>query len=253
MGLSISKVQQRCTGRVWHILFNDRFFTGIIFLFQNKGSKNVKAIKKVVAIVILSIAVVGCSTRRLTHANSDAALHADSVLVGSDGNKYPTKLLPDGKLWMTTDLKLNVPNSYCYENLKQNCEVYGRLYTWESAQQGCKLLGEGWRLPTSEEGRELTRVYGGGNPDSSVTRKNAYKVLVTDRAFIGTLGGGRNPDSTYARINAHGFYWTATENGSNNAWFFNFAKGSQAFFVQPEGEKVRAFSVRCVKSTASKR
>jgi uncharacterized protein (TIGR02145 family) len=227
---------------------NHRFFASIIFLFQSKTGKNFVAIIRIVAIVFLSIAVACCSTRRLTGTNSNTALFADSILVDSDGNKYPTRILLDGKLWMMADLKLNVPNSYCYENLKQNCDAYGRLYTWESAQQGCKLLGEGWRLPTAEEGKELTRLYGGGHPDSIVTRKNAYKVLVADRVFITSLGGGRNPDGTYARMDAHGFYWTATDNINNSAWYFNFAKGSQAFFLQTDGEKVRAFSVRCVKS-----
>ena len=181
-------------------------------------------------------------------ANS-AKLH-DSLLTDSDGNKYPIKVLLDGNLWMTANLNLNIPNSYCYENGKKNCEQYGRLYTLESAKQGCKLLGEGWRLPTSGEWRQLTMLYGGIEKESTLTRKGAYKALLFTgtSGFNAVLGGGRAPDSQYARLDAHGFYWTATENDTSTAWFYNFAKGSQALYLQDEGEKTRAFSVRCVKS-----
>jgi uncharacterized protein (TIGR02145 family) len=34
---------------------------------------------------------------------------------------------------MTTNLKLNIPDSYCYDNADENCEQYGRLYTWKAA------------------------------------------------------------------------------------------------------------------------
>lgn len=194
-----------------------------------------------------------CSCRTLKAAQTDVVRNTryyDTLIVDRDNNKYPVKTLLDGKFWMTANLNTKIPNSFCYENLDSNCKEYGRLYTWESAKQGCALLGQGWRLPTAQEGKQLTSLYGQGNADSSATRKEAYKSLMNMdiSGFNAVLGGGRNPDSSYARGNAHGFYWTSTENTNNTAWFFNFAKGSQAFYMQNEGEKVRAFSVRCVES-----
>lgn len=170
-----------------------------------------------------------------------------------DGNKYPTKILLDSNLWMTTNLATNIPNSYCYDNLKQNCDLYGRLYTWESAKQGCELLGDGWRLPGSDEWQQLTQLYGTAGIDSTTVRKEAYKTLMYTGAsgFKALLGGGRDLDGQYARLNAHGFFWTATEIDSNNAWYYNFAKGSQALYQQDGGEKIGAFSVRCIKSLGS--
>ena len=210
----------------------------------------VRTITNVIAIVLFAIAGDSCGTMNPAHsqkANTGKLL--DSILVDSDGNKYSLKVLLDGKLWMTTNLKLNIPNSYCYENGKENCEQYGRLYSWEAAQQGCKLLGEGWRLPTNAEWQQLTLLYGGISKDSNLIRKEAYKVLLyTDTSgFNALLGGGRDPEGQYARLEAHGFYWTITENDSNTARFYNFAKGSQALYRQDDGEKTRAFSVRCVK------
>ena len=58
---------------------------------------------------------------------------------------------------------------------------------------------------------------------------------------------GRAPDGQYSRSEAHGFYWTASESGAANATFYNFGHGGLALYRQSEGEKQRAFSVRCVR------
>src|SRR5262249_14478960 len=95
----------------------------------------------------------------------------------------------------------------------------------------------------------LTFLYGGFAGDSTSMRKNAYQALLYTgvSGFNAVLGGNRDPGGNYARGDAHGFYWTITENDSHSAWYYNFAKGSQALFRQDGGEKDRAFSVRCVK------
>ena len=174
----------------------------------------------------------------------------DSVVVDNDGNKYSIQLFGDGNLWMTTNLNVRIPDSYCYDNKEENCNQYGRLYTFQSAKEGCALLGDGWRLPTAEDWYRLAVSYSPGSRDSITVRKNGYQVLLVKGSslFNAMLGGGRDQVGNYARINAHGFYWTASETDTGTACFANFAKGSQALFIQPEGEKERAFSVRCVKS-----
>ncbi|MFT3823320.1 MAG: FISUMP domain-containing protein [Chitinophagaceae bacterium] len=174
----------------------------------------------------------------------------DTLITDSDGNSYPVKVLLDGNQWMTANLKLATRNSYCYDNLQQNCNQYGRLYTWQAARQGCSLLGTGWRLPSNEEWQRLTIVYGGNNADSNAIRKTTYNALLStgNAGFNAVLGGGRQPDNQYARLEAHGFYWTATACDSTTAWFYNFGKGSQALYQQYGGEKERAFSVRCIRN-----
>ena len=64
---------------------------------------------------------------------------------------------------------------------------------------------------------------------------------------------GLIPNSAEAGVTAfyHGFYWTATETDDSTVWFSNFAKGSQALYIQNDGEKTQAFSVRCVKTIDS--
>jgi uncharacterized protein (TIGR02145 family) len=162
---------------------------------------------------------------------------------------YASKRMADGKQWMTTNLNVTTVPSYCYQEEDLNCRTYGRLYTWDSAKRGCQSLGDGWRLPTDDEWRQMAKHYGGVREDSDDGGKGAYKALLSggSSGFNVLLGGGRSDDGQYARLEAHGFYWTATENDSLSALFYNFGKGGLALYRQSSGEKQRAFSVRCVR------
>lgn len=156
--------------------------------------------------------------------------------------------MADGKRWTTDNLNVKTEPSYCYDDAEVNCRRYGRLYTWESARQACESLGAGWRLPTNDEWRQLAEHYGGLLEESQERGKSTFKALIMggSSGFNAVLGGGRDLDGRYARLNAHGFYWTASESGATTAWLYNFGKGMQALNRHRDGEKQRAFSVRCV-------
>lgn len=205
--------------------------------------------------VILSIIVTAagsCNTAKPKHLlKSNVAGLQDSLLTDSEGNKYSVKKLDDNNYWMTTNLKLNIPDSYCYDNVDSNCKKYGRLYTWEAAQNGCALLGEGWRLPTNGEWQKMAKWYGGVRGDSDDDGKAAYQALINggNAAFNAVYGGSRDSaDGSYARVDAHGFYWTATESDVANAWFYNFGKNGKILNRHQDGQKHMAISVRCVRN-----
>jgi uncharacterized protein (TIGR02145 family) len=162
--------------------------------------------------------------------------------------RYSVRRMADGKQWTTVNLSVNTVRSYCYDDSEANCVRYGRLYTWESASRACQSLGEDWRLPTDNEWRQLANHYGGVSADSKDGGKTSFKALSMDgdAKFNAVLGGGRSEEGQYARLQAHGFYWTSSEDGAASAWFYNFAKGSQGLHRQANGEKDRAFSVRCI-------
>jgi len=159
------------------------------------------------------------------------------------------KQMADGKRWTTHNLDIKVLHSYCYDDKELNCIRYGRMYTWESAREACQKLGSGWRLPTDEEWRNLSKRYGGVSADSEDRGKAAYAALLIggESGFNAILGGGRSKDGEYGRLDAHGFYWTASEIDASQGWYYNFGKGGQALHRQDGGdEKTSAFSVRCV-------
>ena len=162
---------------------------------------------------------------------------------------FASKRMLDGKQWMTENLNIPAPQSYCYDDADPNCRGYGRLYTWGAAQRACESVGSGWRLPTNHEWQRMAKHYGGIRDDSTDGGKAAYASLVTggSSGFDALLGGGRAPDGQYARLAAHGFYWTASAAGAGSAWFYNFGQGSRYLNRHDDGEKARAFSVRCVR------
>jgi uncharacterized protein (TIGR02145 family) len=160
-----------------------------------------------------------------------------------------SRRMADDKEWTTANLNVNASPSYCYDDAGPNCHRYGRLYTWDSAQRVCQSLGNGWRLPTDAEWRQMAKHYGGVSDDSADNGRAAYTALLIGgkSGFNAVLGGNRSPDGQYARSEAHGFYWTASENDSVSAPFYNFGKGGQALHRQPQGQKQMAISVRCVR------
>jgi uncharacterized protein (TIGR02145 family) len=168
----------------------------------------------------------------------------------TDGNSYTVKKMPDGKVWMTENLKIKITGSYCYDNSDANCEQYGRLYTWRVAQAVCRLLGNGWRLPSNEDWQLLGKQFGGVRGDSS-DGKAAYAALKMggSSGFNFQEAGGRTVDSIpkYTSIDAHGFYWTSTSVDDNYAWMYNFGDGAQIMNRHSDLEKRWALAVRCVK------
>jgi uncharacterized protein (TIGR02145 family) len=160
-----------------------------------------------------------------------------------------SKRMADGQEWTTANLNVRTSSSYCYDDADTNCSQYGRLYTWDSAQRACQSLGDGWRLPTDDEWRQMANHYGGVGNDSPEKGKATYSALLSGgtSGFNAVLGGNRSVDGQYERLEAHGFYWTGSDNDSVTAPFYNFGKGSQALYRQPQGQKTMAVSVRCVR------
>jgi uncharacterized protein (TIGR02145 family) len=156
--------------------------------------------------------------------------------------------MADGKEWTTANLNVEASPSYCYSDSELNCLRYGRLYTWAAASRACDMLGGGWRLPTDDEWRQLAERFGGASDDSLDKGRAAFTALLSEgtSGFNAVLGGNRS-DGKYARLDAHGFYWTASDNDSSSAPFYNFGKDGRALHRQPQGDKQMAISVRCVR------
>jgi len=185
---------------------------------------------RVGVLVVVSILANGCTN--------------DRVLRDSDGNSYTVKVMSDGRAWITANLHLAVPGSYCHGDAASECLRFGRLYTWASAAEACTRLGTGWRLPTDDEWRQLAKAYGGLLGDSEGRAASHDLLAGRPSGFNAVLGGNREAGGSYARLDEHGFYWTATESDNDHAWFYNF--GRLGLNRHRGGDKSMAVSVRCI-------
>lgn len=194
--------------------------------------------ERVIILILLTLAA-NCSKKMDTNNNFSTSL---------EGKGVRSKLMLDGRVWMTENLSIDISESYCQQDATLNCDHYGRLYTWQAAKNSCNMLGDEWRLPTNEEWQTMAKSYGGIYTDSEDRGKSAYFSLLEggDAEFNALLGGNREANGNYERLGAHGFYWTATEYDSTEAWFYNFGKGS-TLLNHHTGDKQRALSVRCIK------
>jgi len=163
-----------------------------------------------------------------------------------DGQEYQTVKMPDGKIWMAQNLNYKVNGSWAYDNNEANAAKYGRLYTWEAAKAACP---KGWHLPTREEWAALVEAAGG--EENAGARLKAAVGWKSDGGgtdgygFSALPGGYRYADGRFVDAGYFGYWWTATEYSSGNAYYrivlYN-NDGVNEYYGDKDGRR----SVRCV-------
>lgn len=161
-----------------------------------------------------------------------------------DGGSYTWVRLLDGKKWMSQNLNYESPDSWCYDNEKSNCAKHGRLYTWETAIKACP---DGWRLPTDNEWRNMTKIYGGCDDDASDKGKAANTALLLGgkSGFSALLSGNRFSGGQFFLLSEYGTYWSATERSVDYAWLYYF-KSSNGSVNRDIDSKESGNSCRCL-------
>jgi uncharacterized protein (TIGR02145 family) len=88
--------------------------------------------------------------------------------------------------WMKENLNHQVNSSWCYQNNIENCDNYGRLYTWGAALTVCP---DGWHLPSFAEWVQLVNfIVAQGFPNYSGDTNGAANALKSCRQVDSPLG-----------------------------------------------------------------
>lgn len=113
--------------------------------------------------------------------------HIEPKVVEIQGRKTQTIHIGE-QVWMANNVDTKVPGSFCYEDKEENCQKYGRLYTWPavvklsekfmtefardsiSKRKPKGICPNGWHVPTSLDFRRL----------------NAYLKDIDDAVGVGT-------------------------------------------------------------------
>jgi uncharacterized protein (TIGR02145 family) len=209
-----------------------------------------------------------------------------------DGKVYKTVII-GSQTWMKENLNysdsVNYPSllnrSWCYNNLKSNCEKNGRLYNWAVAMdsagvwstnaKGCGnksvcqqtypvrgICPEGWHLPAKDEFETLIKTVGGGSLDVT---NNAGKVLKSTSGWNGNGSDAYGFSALATGIyfeDSHRFdyggsftcFWSSTDiltTTSSHISLTAYDMGLDLYrsdaFVGGSAEKNQGHSVRCLK------
>jgi uncharacterized protein (TIGR02145 family)/uncharacterized repeat protein (TIGR02543 family) len=184
---------------------------------------------------------------RWTAAGTPVVTPGPNISYG--GHTYKTVVI-GGKAWMAENLNYQSTSgeSWCYNDDNSNCDEYGRLYDWNTAKTVCPL---GWHLPTRVEWNMLVTAVGGfstaGKRLKATTGWNSNGNGTDDYGFSALPGGSRYhwDGSDFNDVGDFGFWWTATENGANNA-YYQYISIDDDMYENYDYDKSDGNSVRCV-------
>lgn len=165
-----------------------------------------------------------------------------------DGQTYKTVKIGNQE-WMAENLNYETNDSYCYNDSTENCEKYGRLYTWEAALNACP---EGWYLPTKEEFEILMSNVGGEEIAAKMlkSRTGWYKDgNGVDKYGFNVLPAGLRLSYYPGRFNRAGtgaIFWSASEDGKFHAYYLDLSYVSENAYLH-YNHKASAYSVRCLR------
>lgn len=165
------------------------------------------------------------------------------------------------QVWMAKNLNVETEGSWCYDNKPENCEKYGRLYTWAAAMnllescngQHCAvearhkgICPSGFHIPTRDEFKELVKFAGGSEKAQKALRsKTGWEKKGSDTYGFSALPAGRYL-SSYEKFYDVGYsagFWSSTEDEGDGAYLLDIVD----FYADVSTyDKSTAQSVRCL-------
>ena len=214
-----------------------------------------------------------------------ATTFCTSTVSDIDGNSYSTVGIGT-QCWMQENLKVtkypngeaitsvtnntawhnlddnNTDEAYCYYNNNINLE-YGALYTYAAAiadnwtrdnANGQGICPDGWHLPTAAEWNTLSDYLGGSSvaggkmKEAGISHWYSPNAGATNESgFTALPGGYRSYDNgTFGFAGHHGYWWSATEGSSYDAWYRRLYY-NRATVYRYDDNKSYGFSVRCIR------
>ena len=147
------------------------------------------------------------------------------------------------QVWMAKNLNVETDGSWCYDSKPENCEKYGRLYTWEAAQNACPA---GWRLPSKKEFEKLIEFAGGSEKAQKALRsKTGWYEKGADTYGFSALPAGLclSDGKEFIGVGDRAIFWSSTEDSGYNAYSLRIDDSRALVY---DFGKYRAFSVRCL-------
>ena len=185
----------------------------------------------------------------------------DALVDDRDSQTYTTVQI-GSQCWTSENMNYATTNSWWYDDLSSNGDVYGRLYAWnEAALTACP---DGWHLPTDDEWKTLEMYLGmtqseaddegnrgtdeGGKlKEAGTAHWNSPNTGATNLSgFTALPGGKRGYFGGFGYLGHDGYWWSATVIYSGSARS-RYLHKDDAKVYRTSDYKTIGFSVRCLR------
>jgi len=203
----------------------------------------------------------------------ESLVGVEESVTDSDGNTYPAIRIGT-QVWIIENLKTTkyndgtsiplVTNATDWENLTtpgycwyDNDEVtygdtYGALYNWYTVNTG-NLCPTSWHVPSDAEWNILSNYLGGESVAGGKLKETGTihwaspnTGATNETGFTALPGGYRDHFGYFDYIGQSGYWWSATETDTYNAWLRGMLYGSSSV-SRLNTHKEFGISVRCIK------
>lgn len=186
-----------------------------------------------------------------------------------DGQTYRTVVIGT-QTWMAQNLNFKLPGSdsgWWHNNSPDSGTKYGRLYTWAALMNlastcstaSCAIQVQqthrgicpvGWHVPTDAEWTTLMAAVGGEDSAGSSLRStsgwNPFGASSGDIYGFRALPGGYVSNGSSKAVGNTGFWWSATERNTTNAWY-RYMYHTNVNVYRLRLDKAYGYSARCLK------
>ena len=197
----------------------------------------------------------------------------DGVLTDSrDGQTYKTVTI-GSQIWMAQNLNFETDASFCPENKKANCAVYGRLYKWAAAMDSVGawstngkdcgndetclptypvrgVCPEGWHLPNSTEWEMLFNAVG-GQASAGKELKSTYEWVRgsgTDAfGFSALPAGSLSVGGSDSEVGKSAYFWSSSKEYQYGAYCVELNQFQEDAMLKMDCGRDNTYAVRCLR------
>lgn len=201
-------------------------------------------VKQISAIFGIAFLIAACETKT---SEPEIEVHVEhgEFTDSRDGQTYKTVTI-ESQTWMAENLNYKTDKSFCYNNVTDSCNIYGRLYSeYRFNNDYIELCPEGWHTPNREEWIILFETVGG-------TETAGIKLHSSDR-WMYSWGIGENKYgfsilpagekcSNFDGVNKWATFWVSKNSANYDRVDITWDRPNFQNF-----DRDCAFSIRCIK------
>lgn len=196
---------------------------------------------------------------------SFTTLQESLTVIDIDGNVYNTISI-GSQVWLVENLKTtkyrngdpiqnitgepwdNLTNgAYCiYDNNDDNLPTYGLLYNWYAVNDSRNICPDGWHLATMEDWETLAYTGLELKEEGTLHWISPNNCYSENSGFTALPGGNCNYDGYFMEQTLMGFWWTADEENTENAWCSIMTNYNYGLSGWVNADKWVGASVRCI-------